>query len=54
MHLPACFGTSLAQCIEEALAIHVIQKNRLPPVAAIHDVVNRTRIFDSQLARHTE
>jgi hypothetical protein len=34
------------------LAIRVIQENHLAPVAAIHDVIHRTGIFDSPLAGH--
>jgi hypothetical protein len=35
-----------------ALAINLI-KNILPAITAIHDVVNRTRILNTQLAQHS-
>jgi hypothetical protein len=34
------------------LAIRIILKDRLTPVAAIQDVINRAGILDSQLAGH--
>jgi hypothetical protein len=49
---PARLGTNLAQRLDEALAIRVIQEDRLPPVVAIQDVINRAGIFDSLLAGH--
>ncbi len=52
VNLPARFGTSLAQRLDEALAIRIVLEDRLPPVPAIHDVIDRAGIFDSQLAGH--
>ena len=52
MNLPTCLATSLGQRGDEALAIRVVVEDRLAPVAAIHDVVNRPRILDSQFAGH--
>jgi len=54
MDLPACFLTSLAQGFEKSGAVLVIHENGFPPVAPIHDVVNRTGILDSQFARHDQ
>lgn len=39
MHLPASLGAGIAGGFDEALAIPVIHKNRLPPVAASHQVI---------------
>ena len=50
--LPAGLGASLGEGFDEALVIRLVQADRFAPVAAIHDVVNRTEIFDSQLAGH--
>ena len=47
--LPVCFGASLGQRLDKALAIRVIHEDQLTPVTAIHDVINRAGIFDSQL-----
>ena len=48
----ARFGASLAQGFNEALPIRIIKEDWFAPVAAIHDVIDRAGIFDSQLARH--
>ena len=50
VNLPARLGANLAQRLNEALAIRIIHKDQLAPVSAIHDVINRTSILDSQLA----
>jgi hypothetical protein len=52
VNLPACRGASLAQRLDEALVIRVIDEDRLAPVASIHDVVHRAGILDSELACH--
>ena len=52
VNLPARLGTNLAQRLDEALAIPIILEDRLAPVTAIHDVLNRAGILDSQLAGH--
>jgi hypothetical protein len=43
-------GASPAQRINEALAIRIIHKDQFAPVTAIHDVINRSSILDSQFA----
>ena len=45
-------GARLAQRLDETLAIRVIHKDLLTPVAAIHEMVDRAGILDSQLAGH--
>jgi hypothetical protein len=42
----------LAQGLDKALAIGLVVEDRLAPVAAIQDMVERAGIFDSQLAGH--
>ena len=42
----------LAQRVDEALAIRIIHEDPFAPVTAIHDVINRASILDSQLAGH--
>jgi hypothetical protein len=38
--------------LEKILPVHVTSENILPAVPTAHDVINRHRIFHSQLARH--
>ena len=52
MHVPVGFNATLTQRFQETLPILVILENRFPLVTAIHDMINRTRIFQSNLARH--
>ncbi len=52
VNLPARLGASLTQRLNEALAIRIIHENPLAPVTAIHDVINRASILDSELAGH--
>ena len=50
--LPARLGASLAQRVDEALAIRIIHEDPFAPVTAIHDVIKRASLLDSQLAGH--
>jgi hypothetical protein len=50
MNLPARLGANLAQRLNEAPAIRIIHEDPFAPVTAIHDVINRASILDSQLA----
>jgi hypothetical protein len=43
---------SLAQWLKETLAVGVSAENRFPPVAAIHDVVDRAGVLPAELASH--
>ncbi len=52
VNLPARLGANLAQRLNEALAIRIIHEDQFAPVTAIHDVLNRASILDSQLAGH--
>jgi hypothetical protein len=49
---PAGLGARLGERFDEASPIRIIQEDQLASVAAIHDVVDRPGILDSQLARH--
>jgi hypothetical protein len=50
VNLPARLGANLAQRLIEAVAIRIIHEDPFAPVTAIHDVINRASILDSQLA----
>jgi hypothetical protein len=52
VNLPTRLGASLAQRLNEALPIRIIHEDPFAPVTAIHDVINRASILDSQLAGH--
>ena len=53
MDLPVHFLARVAQGFQEQLPVAVVQENGLPPIAAVHDVVNRTRILHSELPGHS-
>ena len=42
--------TPFSQRVDEALAIRIIHEDPFAPVTAIHDVINRASLLDSQLA----
>ncbi len=50
VNLPARLGANLAQRLNEALAIRSIPEDPFAPVTAIHAVINRASLLDSQLA----
>ncbi len=52
MNLPASLSANLAQRFDETLAIRIIHEDQFAPVTAIHDVINRASLLDSQLAGH--
>ncbi len=52
VNLPARLGANLAQHFDEALAICIIDEDQFAPVTAIHDVIKRASLLDSQLAGH--
>ena len=49
---PARLGANLAQRLDEAQAIRSIPEDQLAPVTAIHDLIIRGSLLDSQLAGH--
>ena len=52
MHLKTRLAAGFGQGLEEILAVHVIQEDRLPAVPPAQDMVNRPGILDAHLARH--
>ncbi len=50
VNLPVRLGADLAQRLDEALAIRSIPEDPFVPVTAIHEVINRASLLDSQLA----
>ena len=52
MLLPTGLSAGLTQSIQETLSNAVVPKDCFPAIPPIHDVVDRARILDSQLARH--
>src|SRR5260221_13688323 len=52
VNLPSGFLAALCQRLEVILAIHVVQKDGLAAIPAAHDMVNSSRIFNSQFAWH--
>jgi len=50
VNLPARLSANLAPRLDEALAIRIIHEDQFAPVTAIHDVINRANLLDSQLA----
>ena len=52
MHLKTRLLTHLCQRLEEILSIHVIDEDVLPAITSAHDVINRTRVLNSDLSRH--
>ena len=46
VNLPARLGASLAQRLNEALAIRIIHGDQFAPVTAIHDMIKHARILD--------
>jgi hypothetical protein len=54
VNLPARLGANLAQRLNEAPAIRIIHEDQFAPVTAIHDVIDRASILDSQLPSHSK
>jgi hypothetical protein len=52
VHLPAGFLAGFSQRFEEIMPVNVVEKDILAPIAAAHQVVNRTRKLNSKLAGH--
>src|SRR5262245_28361130 len=52
MRLPIGLRARLLQGGKEQTPVVIVVKNRLATVAAVHKVVDRSRILDPQLARH--
>ena len=54
LEVPAGLLTGLAQGLQEEFAVLIVLEDRLAPVAPIHDMVDRTRILNSQLSGHAQ
>jgi len=52
MHLPAGLLTGLGQCLDEVVPVDVVQENVVALVPTAHDVIHRSGILNSKLARH--
>ena len=46
------FSTGVAERFQKSPPINVILENILPPVAPVHPVINRARVFNAQLPGH--
>jgi hypothetical protein len=49
---PVRFLASLVEGLQKQFPILVILKDPTPPVAAIHDMVNRPGVLNAQLSSH--
>jgi hypothetical protein len=52
VHLPTSLLTSFSQRADEALSILIIPEDRLAAVAAVHEVIDRSRMLHPQLPCH--
>jgi hypothetical protein len=52
MHLPLRLGRGFTQSAKESMPIMIVPENVLTLIAAIHHMINRSRIFKAQLTRH--
>jgi hypothetical protein len=50
VNLPTRLGANLAQRLDDPLTIRSTHEDQLAPITAIHDVINRPSLLDSQLA----
>src|SRR4029079_124993 len=51
--LPAGLLARFGQGLNEVMPVHVVQEDVVPLVATAHDVIHRSWILDSKLARHS-
>ena len=52
MHLPFGFQTRLSMRLYEPPMIFIVFENRFPPVSPVHQVVDRSWIFNPQRLWH--
>ena len=52
MDPPACARASLTKGFKEAPPIRIVLENRLAPVSAVENVINRPLLFNACLAGH--
>jgi hypothetical protein len=53
MHLPARPGAGFTQGGDKLLPIFIISEDGFAPVTSARHMINGSRIFNSQLARHS-
>jgi hypothetical protein len=49
---PIGLDAGLVECAEEQLVINIIAEDGFTSISSIHDVVDRSGIFDAQLTGH--
>jgi hypothetical protein len=49
---PIGLQASLVEGAEEQLVIHIVAEDGFASIPSIHDVVNRSGVFEAQLASH--
>ena len=54
MHLPTGFFAGLAECPQEEAPVIVVQKDRFPPVAPRHHMIESAGILDANASSHAE
>jgi hypothetical protein len=52
--VPAGLATGFSKRLQKTAPIGAITKNVFAAIPAIHDMINRSRIFDAQLSRHRQ
>jgi len=52
MHLPLALGACFGKGLQETLPVGVILEDGFPTVAAIDEMIDRSRIFDTESAGH--
>src|SRR5437762_1746461 len=52
MDLAASLQAGLGHCFKEPFPIRVILENRLLPITPVHDMINRSRVFEPKFSGH--
>src|SRR6185503_5470212 len=52
MDLPFSLQAGLGQCFKEPFPIRVILENRLLPITAVHDMINRSWVLEPKFSGH--
>jgi len=50
MHLPSGLEENFPKGLNKPFPIRIVLKDRLLPVAPIHDMINRSCVFDSKIS----
>ena len=51
-NVPLGFAARLVKGFQKTPPVDVVVVNRLPPIASVHDMVDRSGVLDTQLAGH--